>query len=77
MSKTKVIKRVDWASKDVLWHGKVEGMTLGTDVTVLFFATEQIGHGPRWHVHPYGEVFIMRTGRALQRRAPCGQGPNE
>ena len=27
-------------------------------------ATEEVGRGPAWHVHPYDEVFIIRTGRA-------------
>lgn len=63
--KPMVIKRAEWASREKLWHGKIEGKEIGTDVTVLFFSTEDVGHGPRWHVHPYDELFIMRTGRAL------------
>ena len=65
IGKPMVVKRKDWASKEKLWHGRVEGLTIGTDVTVLFFATDDVGHGPRWHVHPYDELFIIRTGRAL------------
>jgi mannose-6-phosphate isomerase-like protein (cupin superfamily) len=66
MSKKPVLlKRGDWATKDDLWHGRFEGRDIGTGVTVLFFATEELGHGPRWHVHPYDEIFIIRTGRAL------------
>lgn len=38
---------------------------MGTGVSVLFYATEEIGKGPRWHVHPYDELFIVRKGRAL------------
>ncbi len=38
---------------------------IGTGVTVLFYTTKDIGVGPRWHVHPYDEVFIVRTGHAL------------
>ncbi len=60
-----ILNRKDWASDDRLWRGRFEGIDLGTRVTVLFFATERLGHGPRWHVHPYDEIFIMRTGRAL------------
>ena len=66
MSKKPVLlKRGDWATEDDLWHGRFEGRDIGTGVTVLFFATEELGHGPRWHVHPYDEIFIIRTGRAL------------
>nr|WP_240195053.1 cupin domain-containing protein [Desulfobulbus rhabdoformis] len=48
-----------------MWKGYVQGADLGTDVTVLFFVTEQPGEGPRWHVHPYDEIFIVRKGNAL------------
>ncbi|MGL4234967.1 cupin domain-containing protein [Tabrizicola sp.] len=60
-----VLKRSDWAQNDRLWHGHFEGKDIGTNVTVLFYATEEVGKGPRLHVHPYDEVFIIRTGRAL------------
>ena len=40
-------------------------LTLGTNVTVLFYSTEEVGRGPVWHVHPYDEIFIIREGRAL------------
>jgi mannose-6-phosphate isomerase-like protein (cupin superfamily) len=60
-----ILHREDWASDQRLWRGRFEGVDLGTGVTVLFFATEKVGHGPRWHVHPYDEIFILRTGRAL------------
>ena len=61
----RLLQRSDWASHDVLWKGHVEGRTLGTDVTVLFYSTEEVGRGPLWHVHPYDEIFIIREGRAL------------
>ncbi len=60
-----VLKRSDWARSDSLWRGRFEGDDIGTGVCVFFFATEEIGEGPRWHVHPYDEIFIVRTGRAL------------
>ncbi len=60
-----ILKRRDWASDDRLWRGRFEGRDIGTGVTVLFYATEEVGVGPRWHVHPYDEIFIIRTGRAL------------
>ena len=31
----------------------------------MFYATEEIGEGPSWHVHTYDEIFIVRTGQAL------------
>ena len=61
----KILNRSDWAQHERHWHGHFEGKDLGTNVTVLFYSTEEIGKGPRLHVHPYDEIFIMRTGRAL------------
>lgn len=57
----------DWARGDGadFWRGHVEGASMDTGVTVLFFATGEIGGGARLHVHPYDEVFIVREGRAL------------
>lgn len=60
-----IVHRSDWASDAHLWKGVLEGADLGTGVTILFYATEEIGKGPRWHVHDYDELFIVRTGRAL------------
>lgn len=60
-----ILNRADWASHDYLWKGNIEGKDFGTNVTILFYATEEVGVGPKWHVHPYDEIFIMRKGRAL------------
>ena len=60
-----VLHRADWASHDHIWKGKFEGKDIGTGVTVLFYTTNDIGVGPRWHVHPYDEIFIVRTGHAV------------
>ena len=59
------LKRADWALDADLWKGKFEGRDIGTGVTVLFYATEETGVGPLWHVHTYDEIFIIRQGRAL------------
>ena len=61
----RLLKRTDWASHPTLWKGHVEGVTLGTNVTVLFYSTEEVGRGPVLHVHPYDEIFVIREGRAL------------
>jgi mannose-6-phosphate isomerase-like protein (cupin superfamily) len=66
MTRTPVIlNRSDWAQHDQLWYGHFEGKDVGTGVTVLFYSTEEIGKGPRLHTHPYDEIFIIRSGRAL------------
>ncbi|HBM61012.1 cupin domain-containing protein [Salipiger marinus] len=54
----------DWARLPGLWSGRVEGQRFGTEVTVLFVALDQPGSGPKLHVHPYDELFIIRRGRA-------------
>ncbi|MEM7022937.1 MAG: cupin domain-containing protein [Pseudomonadota bacterium] len=60
-----ILHREAWAVDERLWHGRFEGVDIGTGVTVLFYATEKVGQGPRWHVHSYDEIFIVREGRAL------------
>lgn len=77
--KPRVLNRADWATHpDLFWKGHVEGHTLGTGVTVLFYSTEEVGGGPKWHVHPYDEIFIVREGRALftvgDERFECEKG---
>ncbi|MEM9059045.1 MAG: cupin domain-containing protein [Pseudomonadota bacterium] len=59
-----VLRREDWARKPDVWSGRAEGAALGTDVTVLFFSSDEVGAGPVLHIHPYDEVFILRQGRA-------------
>lgn len=60
------LARSDWAKGEDPWRGRFEGKDLGgTGVTVIFYATDEVGKGPLWHVHPYDEIFIMKMGRAL------------
>lgn len=46
------------------WRGRVEGQIVGGGVTVLAYGADVIGAGPRLHVHPYDETFIVVEGRA-------------
>lgn len=46
------------------WRGSVEGLALGGAVTVLTYGTDTVGAGPRLHVHPYDETFVVVEGRA-------------
>jgi len=46
------------------WRGSVEGIAMGGAVTVLAYGTDIPGAGPRLHVHPYDETFIVVEGRA-------------
>ena len=51
-------------SSDGPWRGSVSGLSLGGQNTVLTYGTDEIGVGPRLHVHPYDETFIIVAGRA-------------
>ncbi len=58
-----LLKRDDWASDPQLWNCLFEGRDTGAGVTVLFCTTGEIGQGPRWHLHPYDEIFSVHAGR--------------
>ena len=45
-------------------RGSVNGETLSTQVTVLAYGNDEPGLGPKLHVHPYDEVFVIQQGRA-------------
>jgi mannose-6-phosphate isomerase-like protein (cupin superfamily) len=52
------------AKADGAWRGHVLGDSLGTSVTVLAYGNDVIGQGPKLHVHPYDEVFVVLEGHA-------------
>ena len=54
-----------WAEKLDVWKGRFEGSRFGTDLSVIFYTTDEVGRGPKLHRHPYDEIFIVREGRAL------------
>lgn len=60
-----LLERAEWAERPDAWKGEFEGKLFGTDVSVMFYTTDEVGRGPRLHRHPYDEVFIIREGRAL------------
>ena len=66
----RLLQRSDWASHPTLWKGHVEGIALGTNVTILFYSTEEVGRGPLWHVHPYDEIHLPRGSRAVTSAGP-------
>lgn len=45
-------------------RGSVNGDVLGTNVTVLTYGNDEPGAGPKLHIHPYDEVFVVQEGRA-------------
>lgn len=45
-------------------RGSVNGEVLGTQITVLAYGNDEPGKGPKLHVHPYDELFMIQEGRA-------------
>lgn len=50
-------------ARDGPWRGSLDGAALGGPVTVLAYGTDAVGEGPRLHVHPYDETFVVVAGR--------------
>ena len=46
------------------YRGSVNGDILATQITVLAYGNDEPGLGPKLHVHPYDEVFVIQEGRA-------------
>ncbi|MFH5773767.1 cupin domain-containing protein [Paracoccus sp. NGMCC 1.201697] len=51
-------------AKPGAWRGSVPGEALDGPVTVLAYGNDTPGEGPRLHVHPYDETFVVVAGRA-------------
>jgi mannose-6-phosphate isomerase-like protein (cupin superfamily) len=60
-----LLDRAEWSEDTEKWQGEFEGIRFGTNVSVMFYTTDEVGHGPKLHRHPYDEVFIVREGRAM------------
>jgi mannose-6-phosphate isomerase-like protein (cupin superfamily) len=52
------------ATTEGAWRGSLAGEALGGAVTVLAYGNDTPGEGPRLHVHPYDETFVILRGRA-------------
>jgi mannose-6-phosphate isomerase-like protein (cupin superfamily) len=50
--------------KDGAWRGSLFGEVIGGPVTVLAYGNDAPGEGPKLHVHPYDETFVVIEGRA-------------
>lgn len=46
------------------WRGSLAGEAIGGPMTVLAYGNDTPGEGPRLHVHPYDETFVIVAGRA-------------
>ena len=67
-------ERPDGATDDRDWNDQVEGVTIGSQVSLIFVYSSRDGAGPRLHQHPYTETFVVRHGRALFLAA-CSRSP--
>lgn len=65
LKKAVILDRDQWAEKPDVWKGEFDGSLFGTNVSVIFYTTDEVGRGPKLHRHTYDEIFIIRQGRAL------------
>ena len=49
---------------DVDWNENIEGVEIGSDVSLILEYESRSGAGPRLHRHPYPEVFVVESGEA-------------
>jgi mannose-6-phosphate isomerase-like protein (cupin superfamily) len=74
----KVIDKSEWSPSE-RWQGEILGTALGAGICLIFNDFDEVGRGPRLHLHPYPETFVMKAGNALftvgdtQIRATAGQ----
>ncbi|MEM8793871.1 MAG: cupin domain-containing protein [Pseudomonadota bacterium] len=54
----------EWQSPNDALRGLFEGKKIGTEISLIRYATDVVGEGPRLHVHPYDEIFTIQEGRA-------------
>jgi mannose-6-phosphate isomerase-like protein (cupin superfamily) len=58
-------RRAGAATDDVDWNESIEGADIGSQVSLIFVYSSRDGAGPRLHLHPYTETFVVRHGRAM------------
>jgi len=59
-----LVAAAKWISSTDPPRGLLEGKAIGTNITLIRYATDVVGEGPTLHVHPYDEVFTITSGRA-------------
>ena len=62
MTETQKFTQADWQRFPDTWRGSISGAKMGTEITLVFDETEEIGKGPVLHTHPYTETFIVIEG---------------
>ncbi|TWD81360.1 cupin domain [Kribbella amoyensis] len=59
-----VVNRADGRDDGEDWTENYEELPGGAGISIILEATTQAGVGPRLHMHPYAETFIIRRGSA-------------
>ncbi|MFD1794386.1 cupin domain-containing protein [Paracoccus aurantiacus] len=62
MVKTQHFTQSEWERFPETWRGSLTGERMGTEITLAFYETDEIGKGPVLHTHPYPETFIVLDG---------------
>lgn len=75
---TMITRAEDWLTDLVGFHGEWQGGSHGAGISVIANRIDRPGGGPMLHQHPYAEVFVIRSGRALftvgDKRIEAGAG---
>ena len=59
-----IIERHDGGTAGDDWAENFEHLPGGAGVSLILEATTEAGVGPRLHLHPYAETFVIRRGGA-------------
>ena len=59
-----VIDRADGRDDGEDWTENYEELPGGANISIIFQSTSEAGVGPRLHLHPYAETFLVRRGSA-------------
>lgn len=64
MSDHYVLNRADGREDGEGWEENYEQLPGGAGISIILESTTKEGVGPRLHLHPYAETFIIRRGSA-------------
>jgi mannose-6-phosphate isomerase-like protein (cupin superfamily) len=59
-----VLDRADGRDDGEQWSENYEELPGGPGISMIFESTTREGVGPRLHLHPYAETFVIRRGGA-------------
>ena len=57
-------KPIQWTGDPAIWTGEFEGASHGSEASIIFVRLEPGRSGPKLHMHPYPETFVVRRGQA-------------